>query len=763
MAPSPSPNPAVSAHPPTLVNGNAKKPTTAARPVVRKRIEPAIPLPYIRRPKKPTAAPQLPSPLRTNSENSVPTSNNVETEELQSGQENVLSNGTTPSYETPASPQKPENGDTRVTTENADALSSQEAEPIAAAPPLQEQNAKMQVPVTGQLTPPGKGYPRTNVQGSNVNSRFIPDNGPIIPTSASIPLPTMSPPPPNNMRPPFHPITNQPGPFRGPMPEPIRLPAHPLNQPRIHHQQTLSNGSLIFGGFHGSNASSPAPHSGGAFPPPMSMAPDQMPANAPGAFVRPMVSTAPIDGYGPVPVNHGPLTPRSIHGSQSSRNGEEFLARPLANGHNGLEFGRPGPHPGAARAPMQPNTQPPFSPPGFDVDEAMGFVDRISQMFARPEFADCEIVLVIPERLTSTNSQYPGKPNGPLRLPAHRLILAHHPMLGSIMQEQSHQADGSREVRITSDDPFLRADSLWRAIKYVYGCRYVPLPLDIEKESDVEKFHFSLGYAAAGALLDLPPISISGVREASKLVSWDTLEKGLEFALTDALINVDHLRDGQHPLLQIRYRYGPYVGELVEKIMMFLIMHFPSNFTLDTTVEDSRYVRLPTLPAAPTSPQGQSRPEVGHYNPTGQNTSRMSSINIRFGDMDLGEANGRYSSSPSQQSSGQNTALSRVLLNLPFEMLKSLLESNSLGGVPGWQTIQDRQRVMSDVVAEREARRLRFIQELTAGNYPGPVPSEGLRSKEPQLLKGPWNNVCWKEECLPTADVPMMVRTWAPL
>lgn len=477
-----------------------------------------------------------------------------------------------------------------------------------------------------------------------------------------------------------------------------------------------------------------------------------------------MVSTAPIDGYGPVPVNHGPLTPRSIHGSQSSRNGEDFLPRPLVNGHNGLEFGRPGPHPGAARAPMPPNTQAPFSPPGFDVDEAMGFVDRISQMFARPEFADCEIVLVIPERLTSTNSQYPGKPNGPLRLPAHRLILAHHPMLGSLMQEQAHQADASREVRITSDDPFLRADSLWRAIKYVYGCRYVPLPRDIEKESDVEKFHFSLGYVAAGALLDLPPISISGVREASKLVSWDTLEKGLEFALTDALINVDHLREGQHPVLQFRYKYGPYVGELVEKIMVFLIMHFPSNFTLDTTVEDSRYVRLPTLPAASTSPRDQStRPEVSHYNPTGQNASRMSSINIKFGDMDLGEANGHHSSSPSPQSGGYNMALSRILLNLPFEMLKSLLESNSLGGVPGWQTIQDRQRVMSDLVAEREARRLRLVQELTAGNYPGPVPSESLCSKEPQLLKGPWNNVCWKEECLPTADVPMMVRSWAPL
>lgn len=488
-----------------------------------------------------------------------------------------------------------------------------------------------------------------------------------------------------------------------------------------------------------------------------------MPGNAAGVFGRPMVSTAPVDGYGPVPVNHGPLTPRSIHGSQSSRNGEELLGRPPVNGHNALEFGRPGPLQGGTRVPFPPNTQPPFSPPGFDVDEAMGFVNHISQMFARPEFADCEVVLVIPERLTSTNSQYPGNMNGPLRLPAHRLVLAHHPMLRSIMQDQALRSDGPHEVRIASDDPFLRADALWRAIKYVYGYRYVPLPRDIEKESDLEKFHFALGCAAAGALLDLPPVSISGVSEAAKLVSWDTLEKGLEFALTDALINVDHLREVQHPVLQFRYKYGPYVGELVEKIMMFLIMHFPSNFTLDTTVGDSGYVRLPALPAAPANLPHQSRPEVSHYHTAGHNASRMSSINIKFGDMDLGEANGRCSSSPAQQSGGHHAALSRILLNLPFEMLKSLLESNGLGGVPGWQTIQDRQRVMSDVIAEREARRLRLVRELMTGRYPGPVPSDGLRSKEPQLLKGPWNNVCWKEECLPTAEVPMMVRTWAPL
>lgn len=459
-------------------------------------------------------------------------------------------------------------------------------------------------------------------------------------------------------------------------------------------------------------------------------------------------------------MNHGPLTPHSFHGSQSSRNGEDFVGRPLANGHNNADLGRPGLPPATGRGPFPPNNQPPFSPAGFEVDEAMGFTEYISQMFARPDFADCEVVLVIPDHLTTTNSQYPGTPNGPLRLPAHRLILSHHPVLRNMIQEQAQQADGSREVRIVSDDPYLRADAMWRAIKYLYGHRYVPLPRNMEKESDLERFHFALGCAAAGAHLDVPPVSINGIREASKLVSWDAVEKGLDFALTGSVLNFDHLMDVQHTFPQFRYKYGPYVGELVEKIMMFLIMQFPTNFTLDTTVEEPRYTRLPALPAVSRDTSGSG---IANHNLPGQAPSRLSSINIKFGDMDLSEGNGRVKSPPTHPSVGYNAGLSRILLNLPFEMLKFLLESNGLGSVPGWQTVQDRQRVMSDVIAEREARRLRFVGELAAGRYQGHVPSDGLQSNKPQLLEGSWNSVCWREECLPTTDVPMIGRTWIPL
>lgn len=490
----------------------------------------------------------------------------------------------------------------------------------------------------------------------------------------------------------------------------------------------------------------------------MHMPHEQGPITAVDNFGRPVASIASIDTHAPTAMNHGPLTPHSFHGSQSSRN-EDFIVKPQINGINGADMGRRGPVPNVGRPPYQNSGQPPFSP---EVGEAVDFAQYISSMFASPDFADCEIVLVMSDRLSSLNSQYPGMPNGPLRLPAHRLVLSRHPMLSKLLRDNPQQVDGIQQVRIVSDDPFLRADAMWRAVKYLYGSQYVPLPLGLQKESDIEKFLFTLGYAAAGARLEVPHVSITGVREACKLLSWDTVEMGLQFALL-GLEYHPGLLPVPHSFPQFRYKHGIYVGELVEAITMFLITQFPSNFTLDTTVVDSTYSRLPALA---TATQDQANHDTfSHSVQHGGRSlsSRKSTFNIKFGDMDIGETNGHSQDEISQQHGGHNATLSRILLALPFEMLKLILESNGRGAVSGWQTAQDRRRVMSEVIAEREARRVRFVDELLAGRHQGLVPTEGLRSKMPCILEGLWSNVCWKEECLSAAEAPIMGRTWMPV
>ncbi|KAI3393394.1 hypothetical protein diail_4323 [Diaporthe ilicicola] len=725
----------------TLAKSSIARKASPSQPVLRRRVEPAIPLPYLqRRPKNPTASTQLPSPLRTNSEDAAASSSQ---EKPRTQPEQVDSDADDRKQTVGVVPAQAVEQKETGAVKHEPVNHHQELKPVSAG--SAPQDAVVSPPTTGELTPP--------------------ETAPSAPSSVSIPPQAMSPAPYNGVPPPpFPPAEHHPAHFRGPVPEPIRLPQLNFTHRAVHqHHPSNGNGSMVFGGFPGSNTPSPAPNSGGAFPPPVTMARDQMAVPATDAFGRPVPPTALNDGLVHVPMNHGPMTPHSFHESQSSRTADENgTIIPFMNGHNGMEFTRPRPPPGIARVPPPPNNQPQFNAEGLEIADAMIFTDRINGMFANPTFADCDICLVLPDRLTSVNSQHPGQLNAPLRLPAHKLILSMNPILANLMQKQAEQQDalrrGLHEIRIASDDPYLRADSMWRAIKHLYGFRYIPMGKITPDNSDMEKFHIVLGYAAAGALLEIPHISINAMVEASKLLSWDTVEKGVEFALREAAIVLNRT-DGPHGCLfpQFQYRHGVYVNELVEKIMMFIITHFPNNFTLDTTVDDPRYARLP-----PTSPAPETAgPEIvkGIRAPS-QMSSRKSMP--RFGDL-IPDENDSYAQTVSHQESFEHAAaLSRILLNLPFEMVKFLLESNGIGGVSGWQTAQDRRRALPHVVAARESRRVRFVSEFMAGRHEGPDPGVALRSQEPQLLEGVWNSVCWREQCVPNGDAPMIERIWEP-
>lgn len=740
----------------TLAKPSAARKAAASQPVLRKRVEPVIPLPFLqRRPKKPTASTQLPSPLRTNSEDTPPSPTK---EQPRAQVEEVKTDADDRKQAVHARPA--ETVEQKGTGEaNHDAvLNHHESKPVSAGSATQD--AVVSPPTSGELTPPGKiTWQRRE---PTFFSHFLAETAPSAPSSVSFPPQAMSPAPYNGVPPPpFPPADTHPAHFRGPVPEPIHLPQMNLTH-RAVHQHHPSNGSLVFGGFPGSNTPSPAPNSGGAFPPPVNMPREQMQVPGIDAFGRPMLSAAPNDGIAQVPMNHGPMTPHSFHESQSSRTADEIGATmPFVNGHSGMEFRGPRPPPGITRVPPAPNNQPQFNAEGLEIADAMMFTDRISDMFAKPAFADCDVRLVLPDRLTSINSQHPGQLDAPLRMPAHKLILSMNPILANLMQKQAEQQDalrhGLHEVRIASDDPYLRADSMWRAIKHVYGFRFVPMGKIAPDNSDVEKFHFALGYAAAGALLEIPHISINAMGEASKLLSWDTVEKGVEFALRDSVMVLNRM-DGPHGrLFPFQYRHGIYVNELVEKIIMFIITHFPNNFTLDCSVDDTRYLRLP-----PTLSARETRgPEiVNGIRAPPQMSSRKPMP--RFGDLDPDENDGHGQAVSHQEPFEHTAALSRILLNLPFEMVKFLLESNGIGGVSGWQTAQDRRRALPHVVAARENRRLRFVSEFMAGRHEGPDPGAALRSQEPQLLEGVWNSVCWREQCVPNGDAPVIERVWEP-
>lgn len=771
-----SPNPPGAGGPPSQARPAkpaARRPS-AAQPTFRRRVEPVIPLTFLRhRPTASTATSELPaSPLRSNVK-AAPTSKQQRKELLSEPPLAAEQEQEDPQVSTATTTNGPETG-ARATVsapqehelDATEATRRPQPETQVELMDFRTQDTASPSQTPSDTTLPGMEFAKKQSRPVVLCSHSFPDTALSAPSTGSVPPLASSPPPASsftndtnangNMRKPFYPANNHPVNLRGPVPEPIRLPALPGNHSGV-HQHHPSNGSMVFGTLNGSSTPSPHPHSGGAYPPPMPIAPEQLPATSIDVLGRPVMAPAPIDVHAPVAMNHGPLTPHSLHGSHSSR-ADEFVPKGLpVNGINGADVARPGPPLGVGRHAYHPGNRTPYTPDGFDpLGDIMAFADFIGSRFARPEFADCEVVLEIPDRLTATNSQFPGALNGPLRIPAHRIILSQHPAFSQMIYEHAQQGEGPCVIRIHSDDPFLRPDSMWRAIQYLYGCRYVPMPPHLEVQPDTEKFQFTLGYAAAGACIEVPHVSILAVREASKLLSWDTVEKGLEFALVG--LQVDRRTAGvPHGLSTFRFKHGVYVSELVDKIVMFLTTFFPPNFVLDPNVEDPGYVRLPSLSTDSTI--GQSA-DGGH----GGCSSRTSNINIKFGDMELDEGNGYNIPQVTQQSGEIRSALSRMLLNVPFELLKLVLDSNSLGSASGWPTYQERRRILTEVIAQRESRRLRLLSDIKAGRYRGLVPLERLREDSGQLLELPWYNACWKEICVYKAnDMVTLDRMWTSL
>jgi hypothetical protein len=242
----------------------------------------------------------------------------------------------------------------------------------------------------------------------------------------------------------------------------------------------------------------------------------------------------------------------------------------------------------------------------------------------------------------------------------------------------------------------------------------------------VDRFEVALGYAAAGHILQMPPVVNRGVDVAMHFIRWETIEMALDFALDGGL-------DSRWTLNNTGYSgspstYGPTVNMLIETALNFVITNFPPNFELDTSVtETSHNRRLPFIM--------ENRPTIP--NP------RLSSI--KFGDHPS-EDTIRSTSSKSP-----SATLSKILLNLPFPLLKYVLESSRLGNVQGWATTALRQKVMHSVIEEREKRRKYARESRTVSNA-----ERKANSKK-------WEAVGWEESLSPPqggSETSTLTQTW---
>ncbi|KAI0173082.1 hypothetical protein GGR52DRAFT_579883 [Hypoxylon sp. FL1284] len=603
-----------------------------------------------------------------------------------------------------------------------------------------------------------------------------------------------------------YPLQHQPSSDQHPSPAIANGPPH-MNHVQ-HHPHMNNGGGVVFGGFPGSHASSPAPTPTGFYPPPLP--PPPPPANGenrvhpqpngghpgqpngnrvPGPIntqFRPdMLPTPSIDTFGQVPAPlppfdafspgvgpYGLSTPHSFPGSHTSgepngvENGPVNGAMPPFPA-SGIPYGGHAHQDHPVVPPFMSFRPFPRHPGSFD-DGLREHIKYFQDQFDSGELTDCTLELYSTKML-----------HHPVKITGHKFIFARSPALKQHIMAARATDPGFHTIAIDLDDPYMRSDSWWSAVRHLYLHPLVdPGMMDtavsgLNFDGDkVDRFKFCLGYAAAGHLLNMHDVFVRGLYMAADFITWATVETALGFIFEGASqrhVNYDNDRS-----FDLEFTYGPEVRLLLDATMVFLINEFPTNFELDASAADPpRFARIPSIVAAvlpspntrrtvsaPTNkPSIDEVPAVAR-GPNMPKPSRLS--NIKFGD--LPAAYPEDGGAPQRGPAKCSPILSRILLNLPFDELRAVLTSES-NGVSGWNTAQDRYHAVADVVAQREARRLRAVEAIRAGMIPGyPEIQQRLSAQRRHAIVELWDVLNWQEQVIQSrgGEVPQLVRTWVP-
>ncbi|KAI0116707.1 hypothetical protein F4814DRAFT_258362 [Daldinia grandis] len=607
---------------------------------------------------------------------------------------------------------------------------------------------------------------------------------------------------------PFHPLLQHPSTHpqhqlsTDQRPDPAILRGQPHLHRYQHHPHMSNGGGVVFGGFAGSHAPSPAPPPGGFMPPPPPPPPvpvdsenhirsqpnnhHHAPSGSNGfpgpintQFRPDMVPVSGIDTYGqvPAPMPHpqfdhfsptvgrfGISTPHSLHGSHASGepNGAENGAIHPYPPPNGIPYGNHSHHEHPVGHPHPAPHFPPFMPlepfgrdPSFFDIGLRESITYFQDQFDSGELTDCVLELVSTKCL-----------HHPVKITGHKLILARSPALKHHIMAARATDLGSHTITVESDDPYLRSDAWWSAVRRLYLFPLLNPTMVADAASGLhfadgktDRFEFCLGYAAAGHLLHVPDVFLRGLHMAADFITWDTVEEALGFVFEGTIqrhVNYDNDQD-----VELDFGYSPDVRFLLQATIDFLVNAFPPNFELDHLVADPpKLARIPATPAAAISPTGNMVPTIARGTNVRSTAKPNRLSSIKFGDLPaaLPEDGAPLSRGPAKCS----PVLSRILLNLPFQELRVVLTSES-DGASGWNTAQDRYHAVADVVAEREARRMRAVEAVRAGVVPN---SQGIQQRlsaqRRYAIVEPWDVLNWQEEVVQPrgAEVPRIVRRW---
>ncbi|KAK0644172.1 hypothetical protein B0T16DRAFT_193658 [Cercophora newfieldiana] len=561
----------------------------------------------------------------------------------------------------------------------------------------------------------------------------------------------------------------------------------PLSFQHAVHQAHPSNGSLIFGGFHDSNASSPAPNPSGGFPAPNMVPPFHHPAPPVDGYGRPFMVSPSYDGFSAMMSHHGPPTPHSIHGSQSSAQAEGHtfggLWIPTNGNHPPDPTGQLALHGGHYMNPHNTPVAPPTNGSSSvyqnlrEQDDALAFLRSGAD---NTDFHDCFLEMRFPDP-----AQYQDHPDHPrlnqlVRIPAHRFVLSRSHTLRSLMKAQHVECGGV--VVLDLHGEYMRSDVFHYVIRTLYGWSIgdgIP-PTDLTVRHVRDDFKLALSYIDASQYLQVGWVHSVAVQRAIALLRWDTLDLAADFILPRAVLSP---RLGSEGLIQPEECS---IHGLLRQFLAFIVKHFPKHFVLDVNASGG-FSRLPISPVQrPKSPaiangttDGTNGTANGHHirQPSGSQThlSRGQRVStnprlsqIKFGDISPPDRNGTASpevvrSQSRRSPSAHDKVLSRILLNLPYEHLKHVLEAPNLGAgsLVGEITPSARLAMINDIISEREARRLRSLDKSQPQLqfFQDTLEKAAAPLVVNQIGDFLVNNMGHKEEVCP-GDIPFLVHTW---
>ncbi|VBB79797.1 Putative protein of unknown function [Podospora comata] len=621
----------------------------------------------------------------------------------------------------------------------------------------------------------------TSTSSATASNSNTPDSSTICSEPTEQPFVSGAPPPPSSHH---NPAFEQPA--RTPAPElPLPAPQPAIaNRPVFHHPRP-SNGSLVFA-HHESDASSPVPHSGGyGFPPPgiVPYPPSAaLPVTAVDAYGRPLLVSPTVDSYPPTVIkHHGPPTPHSYHGSQSSQIGDHIYnqhstmsgTHPTMNGThptmNGTHPTMNGTHPtmsgagpvnggqGGIRGP-QPTTngvQPtingsgPYHPTGgMSPEAAAALAHHMNSMspyiraaLGDNSYSDCTLDVNVPVSHIFQDHPDCSRLNTAIRTPAHRLMLGRSPMLAEKIGEDGVQAGGVLKLEVR--DEWIRPDVFWHCLRALYGWDIAAsnLPSQLRYWSAKDELKTALSYWAAGQMLLCPRIRGIASDCARRLLGWETISIAAWFVSHNMALGPSLTHD-----------------VFLDSTLNWIIYHLPQSFDVDENAGDCGFSRLPR---ANQSASYRPNPPNAHVSSRVAANPRLSKI--RFGDLaeEGFDVDQLYPGSPFTPAQ-VNGLFSRILLNLPFDLLKHVLEHPNLCSNAGPLPPGPRLRIIDAVRAAREKRRWELLEstDMQVRVYQERIASQPEPVSVVNLADFWHNSLGFKEETF-IGDVPFLIRTWS--